>query len=93
VIQTVISELYLYFQNTVFIVSINKLHLWPLYKYFDIYLKTATENGDVTPRSREAVIMGRRGGEQEGLVAPSSSPTQSNMQEQLKLNQEEARRR
>ncbi|XP_033752600.1 kinesin-like protein KIF17 isoform X2 [Pecten maximus] len=40
-----------------------------------------------------AVTKGGRAGEQEGMVAPSSSPTQSNMQEHLKLQQEEALKR
>ncbi|XP_060086319.1 osmotic avoidance abnormal protein 3-like [Ylistrum balloti] len=40
-----------------------------------------------------AITAGGRTGEQEGMVAPSSSPTQSNMQEHLKLQQEEALKR
>ncbi|XP_021345803.1 kinesin-like protein KIF17 isoform X2 [Mizuhopecten yessoensis] len=53
------------------------------------------EEGQVSQAGQgmEGMQAGGRVGEQEGLVAPSSSPTQSNMQEHLKLQQEEAMKR
>lgn len=48
-----------------------------------------TEHAEVTA----TIVDGAPVLEHEGLVAPSSSPTQTNMQENLKLHQEEALRR